>query len=164
MLKHKKYLPDFIFGAIDGLVTTFAIVSSVVGASLSVTIILILGFANLFADGFSMAISNYLSSKSGEDLNHNMSGRKPIISGAVTFFAFVLIGFIPLLAFVFDFGKNNFLISIFLTGVAFVMVGYVKGLITEKNKFLSSIQTLSIGALAAVIAYFVGYFIASLGV
>jgi VIT1/CCC1 family predicted Fe2+/Mn2+ transporter len=54
----------FVNGFTDGAVTTFAVVSIVVGASLSPPIILILGFANLFADGFSMAISNYLSAKS----------------------------------------------------------------------------------------------------
>jgi vacuolar iron transporter family protein len=54
----------FVYGATDGAVTTFAVVAGVVGAALSPSIILILGFANLFADGFSMAIGNYLGSKS----------------------------------------------------------------------------------------------------
>ena len=57
------HFDDFIYGAIDGAVTTFAIVAGVVGASLSPGIILILGFANLFADGFSMAAANYQASK-----------------------------------------------------------------------------------------------------
>ena len=59
----KWHFDDFIYGSIDGAVTTFAIVAGVVGASLSPSIILILGFANLFADGFSMAASNYQASK-----------------------------------------------------------------------------------------------------
>lgn len=54
---------NFVYGAIDGAVTTFAIVTGVVGASLSPSIIIILGFANLLADGFSMAIGNYLAVK-----------------------------------------------------------------------------------------------------
>jgi VIT1/CCC1 family predicted Fe2+/Mn2+ transporter len=54
---------DFIYGSIDGTVTTFAVVAGVVGASLSTNIILILGFANMFADGFSMAVANYQSAK-----------------------------------------------------------------------------------------------------
>jgi VIT1/CCC1 family predicted Fe2+/Mn2+ transporter len=62
-----SYLSDFVYGGIDGSVTTFAIVAGVTGASLSPTIVLILGFANLFADGFSMAISNYLSTKSKKE-------------------------------------------------------------------------------------------------
>jgi VIT1/CCC1 family predicted Fe2+/Mn2+ transporter len=56
-------IENFVYGAIDGAVTTFAIVTGVVGASLSPSIIIILGFANLLADGFSMAIGNYLAVK-----------------------------------------------------------------------------------------------------
>ena len=59
----KWFFDDFIYGSIDGAVTTFAIVAGVMGAGLSPTIILILGFANLFADGFSMAVANFQASK-----------------------------------------------------------------------------------------------------
>lgn len=60
-------IQDFVYGATDGAVTTLAIVAGVVGAALSPSIILILGFANLLADGFSMAIGNYLGSKSQKE-------------------------------------------------------------------------------------------------
>lgn len=60
----KWSIQDFVYGATDGAVTTFAVVAGVIGAALSPSIVLILGFANLFADGFSMAIGNYLGSKS----------------------------------------------------------------------------------------------------
>lgn len=63
----QNYLRDWIYGGIDGVVTTFAIVSGVVGGQLSSLVILILGFANLLADGFSMAASNYLGTKSEID-------------------------------------------------------------------------------------------------
>ena len=59
----KWHFDDFIYGSIDGAVTTFAIVAGVVGAGLPPGIILILGFANLFADGFSMAMANFQSIK-----------------------------------------------------------------------------------------------------
>ena len=59
----KFSIENFVYGAIDGAVTTFAVVAAVVGALLSPSIIVILGFANLFADGFSMAIGNYLAVK-----------------------------------------------------------------------------------------------------
>lgn len=52
---------DAVLGGIDGCVTTFAVVAGAVGASFSPDVALILGFANLFADGFSMAVSNYES-------------------------------------------------------------------------------------------------------
>lgn len=58
-----NYLRDWIYGGIDGSVTTFAVVSGVVGARLSPWIILVMGFANLIADGFSMAASNFLGTR-----------------------------------------------------------------------------------------------------
>ena len=63
----QNYLRDLIYGGIDGSVTTFAIVTGVVGARLSPAVILILGFANLVADGFSMAASNFLGTRSEHD-------------------------------------------------------------------------------------------------
>ena len=61
---HSVLISDFVYGGIDGAVTTFAVVAGVSGASLSPGIVLVLGFANLFADGFAMAVGNYLGTKS----------------------------------------------------------------------------------------------------
>jgi vacuolar iron transporter family protein len=58
-----SYLRDWVYGGIDGSVTTFAVVTGVVGAHLSPTVIVILGIANLLGDGFSMAASNYLGTR-----------------------------------------------------------------------------------------------------
>lgn len=62
-----SYLRDWIYGGIDGTVTTFAIVAGVVGADLPASVLLILGFANLIADGFAMAASNYTGTKAERD-------------------------------------------------------------------------------------------------
>jgi VIT1/CCC1 family predicted Fe2+/Mn2+ transporter len=67
-----NYLRDWIYGGMDGAVTTFAVVSGVAGAQLSPWVILALGFANLFADGFSMAASNFLGTKSEHDDIHRL--------------------------------------------------------------------------------------------
>jgi vacuolar iron transporter family protein len=67
----QSYLRDWVYGGIDGIVTTFAIVSGVVGARLSPHIILILGTASLIADGFAMAAGDYLATRSeDEELHH----------------------------------------------------------------------------------------------
>jgi VIT1/CCC1 family predicted Fe2+/Mn2+ transporter len=58
-----SYLRDWVYGGIDGTVTTFAIMAGVVGANLSPGVVLILGIANLLADGFSMAAANYSGTK-----------------------------------------------------------------------------------------------------
>lgn len=68
-----EYLGDLVLGGIDGIITTFAIVAGVEGAGLSPGVVIILGFANLIADGFSMGISNYLGAKS--DLEFEQSER-----------------------------------------------------------------------------------------
>ena len=65
-----SYLRDFVYGATDGVVTTFAIVSGVAGAKLGTDVIILLGAANLVADGFSMAASNYLGTKTDEQVRH----------------------------------------------------------------------------------------------
>lgn len=64
--KH-NYLRDFVYGGIDGAVTTFAVVAGTIGANLSARIVLILGAANLIADGFSMAASNFLGTRAERD-------------------------------------------------------------------------------------------------
>ena len=68
------YLEEFVYGGIDGCITTFAVVAGSVGAGLDASIIIILGFANLLADGFSMSVGAYLSAKSGID-NYNKHQR-----------------------------------------------------------------------------------------
>jgi vacuolar iron transporter family protein len=65
-------IADAVLGGIDGCVTTFAVVSGVVGAGLSPAVALVLGFANLIADGFSMAVSNYESIRADEDYIHSV--------------------------------------------------------------------------------------------
>jgi vacuolar iron transporter family protein len=67
MGKFDSYLPELVYGSIDGIVTTFAVVAGASGANLSINVILILGLANLFADGLSMSIGSYLSKKSERD-------------------------------------------------------------------------------------------------
>ena len=62
-----QYLGEMVYGGLDGIITTFAVVSGVAGAQLGTPVILILGLANLFADGFSMATGAYLSTKSEQE-------------------------------------------------------------------------------------------------
>ena len=63
----EKYLGEFVYGGIDGCVTTFAVVAGAVGADLGSDVILILGFANLLADGFAMSVGAYVSAKTEKD-------------------------------------------------------------------------------------------------
>jgi vacuolar iron transporter family protein len=67
--KIENNLREFVYGGMDGAVTTFAVVTGAAGANLGVNVILILGYANVLADGFSMAVGSYLSEKSDQDLS-----------------------------------------------------------------------------------------------
>ncbi len=69
-----RYLADFILGANDGLVTTFAVVSGSVGANLPASVVVILGLANLLADGLSMGLGSYLGQKSERDYARRQRG------------------------------------------------------------------------------------------
>lgn len=154
---HSKYLPQFIYGATDGTITTFAVVSSVVGAGLSPAIILLLGVANVLADGFSMASSNYLSIKS--DLTNDT---KALTSALITFFSFIIIGTIPLIPFIYGLiigtrSEYQFTQSIIATTIAFALSGYIRGKINKQNVLRTMAETLAVGGIAAYIAYLVGF-------
>lgn len=62
--KWNDYIGEFVYGGIDGSVTTFAVVAGAAGANLDSSVVIILGFANLIADGFAMSVGSYLSNKS----------------------------------------------------------------------------------------------------
>ncbi|MEM4325695.1 MAG: VIT1/CCC1 transporter family protein [Candidatus Pacearchaeota archaeon] len=159
----RKYLPEIVYGSMDGAITTFAVVSGVSGASLNSSIILILGFANMFADGFSMAISNFFSTKSKNEISKKYE-KNATKSAIVTFIAFFISGLIPLLSFLIAsitkdpfFVRNQFKLSFVFTSIALLIVGWFKGVVTEKHKYKSSIQTFLIGSIAALLAFCIGY-------
>ncbi|MGH1418016.1 MAG: VIT1/CCC1 transporter family protein [Hyphomicrobiaceae bacterium] len=216
--KTASYLRDWVYGGIDGAITTFAIVAGVVGANLSPLVILILGFANLLADGFSMAAGNYSATKTEideynqfreieerhidlvpegereelrqilreigldgstlEDATTAISSNKekwislmlsqeyglataqrdPIRSALGTFCAFVICGFVPLVPFLFAI-PNAFVVSIVATGLVFVLIGSLKAKWSVTAWWVSALETLAIGAIAAAVAYYVGKFL-----
>lgn len=216
-----SYLKDVIYGAIDGTVTTFAVVAGVAGAELPHKIVIILGLANVLADGFSMAVSNFLGTRAeqelrskaekeekmhialvpegereeirqlfaakgfqGEDLKRIVSVitsdvklwldtmiqeelglpkemTSPLRAAVFTFFAFIIIGLLPLGAYIFAYffptaSFNVFLWSIFITGAAFFSIGALKSPYVDKRWYMSGLETLFVGGCAAAIAYFVG--------
>lgn len=171
----EAYLGEFVYGAIDGTVTTFAVVAGAAGAGLSSTVIVILGFANLVADGFSMGASAYLSAKSERDLKikkHKESSSRtddfgsdetPLQDGLITFGSFVVVGFIPFVLYVaesvFDFGlkaEQLFFWSSILTGLTFIGIGVLKAYVTKTKVWRAASETFALGAVAAVLAYVLG--------
>jgi VIT1/CCC1 family predicted Fe2+/Mn2+ transporter len=154
-----------VFGANDGIVTTFAVVSGVTGAALSPRVIIILGIANLLADGFAMGAGNYLGMRSEQEYQNNVRGgtKEGRIHaaghGAAIFLAFVLAGSIPLLPFLLAPTTNVFLVSCIATAVVLFIVGSLRTWVTRGRWFVSGLEMLLVGSLAAVAAYGVGYFL-----
>ena len=167
-----SYLRDWIYGGIDGAVTTFAVVSGVAGAGLPSSIIIILGIANLIADGFSMAVSNFLGNRAENQVMDKQGistgARKSSLRAAwVTMIAFVTIGSIPLLSFVTNWIvpgtiANPFLWSSLLTGIAFFAVGASKSRFVLQHWVLCGFETLAVGGIAASLAYVIGLVLESL--
>ncbi|MDS0474526.1 VIT1/CCC1 transporter family protein [Natrinema sp. 1APR25-10V2] len=162
-----KYLAEVIYGANDGIVTTFAVVSGVAGAALNPSIVLILGAANLFADGFSMGMSNYLSRRSELDYKRSVrdndtdppeeldGGKSPRRTAFVTFLAFVVAGWAPLIPYILEL-DTAFSFSIAFTGLAFFIVGASRSLVTRRQWYVNGVEMFVIGMAAAVVAYTVG--------
>ena len=158
----RHFLPDLVYGANDGIITTFAVVSGVVGASLSETVIVVLGFANLVADGFSMGASNYLARRSTVE-TATPDRRDAAQHGAATVAGFLAAGVIPLIAYLVPLDDGSrFALAIGLTGLALFGVGASRSLVTGRGFLRSGGEMLLVGSLAAVVAYAIGSFTAGL--
>lgn len=162
----QKYLPDIVYGANDGIVTTFSIVAGFEGAKLDVLashghiIIMLFGLANLAADGVSMGMGNFLSVRASQDLQTKANYkdlRLAINHGIVTFTAFVLFGSLPLSPYFFKFQNTNGpLSSLFFVILALILVGYMRSKITGRSKLMTITETLVVGGIASSVAYGVG--------
>lgn len=158
------YIGDIVYGANDGIITTFAVVSAAAGAGFSAPIILILGIANLVADGFSMGASKYLSLKSEQSVDKSGSAkRSPLNDGFATFVSFVIVGALPLIPFLIPAAAQNaFTISAVATAATFFVVGAARSLVIKKNPFLAGLEMLLVGGAAAAIAYGLGSWVETL--
>ncbi|ODN30791.1 hypothetical protein A4H02_04065 [Fervidobacterium thailandense] len=217
-----KYIGQAVYGASDGIVTTFAAISGVAGANLSPTVALIVGLANLFADGLSMAIGDYLSEKSEKDyikaererelweVEHlpeaeklevreiykrkGLSGEKlealvdaitsnkelwietmlheelglfeddtsPLKSALVTFFSFIIAGFMPLVTYVFAstwsfIANHQFMLSCVITAATLFFVGALRQVVTGVKWYKGGLEMLFVGGTSAAVAYFIGW-------
>lgn len=165
--KITHYLPEFVYGSIDGTVTTFAIIAGIAGANLSAATVVILGFSNVLADGFSMASSNYLSEQSHQDQNPGDNHQSPLKTAVATFISFITIGSIPVVSYIIAenipmFMNNAFLFATICTGITFIGIGAVRGKISGKHPLRTSLETLAIGTIAALVAYGVGAFLGNI--
>ena len=159
----RHYIRDIVYGANDGIITTFAVVAGVTGGSLPARAVLIVGAANLFADGLSMGVGNYLSIRSNESARAAEElpeeEANPARHGIATFLAFFFAGAIPLLPYVFPVFPHSMPASVVLTFVALFVVGSLRALVTIDRWWTAGLEMLGLGALVAVGAYASGAFV-----
>ncbi len=148
-----------VFGANDGIVTTFAVVAGVAGASLDARIVLIMGLANLVGDGISMAVGDYLGRKSEQEVDEQIHVKKsihPVKNAIAMLFAFLLAGFVPLVPYMFGTSRDMFYTSMFCAGVAMFTVGALRSIVVRRRWWSTGSEVLFVGSIAAGAAYFVG--------
>ena len=162
----RHYVRELIYGANDGIITTFAVVAGVAGGGLSMRVVLIIGAANLFADGLSMAVGNYLSIRSHESVLEAQELPEeeafPFRHGGATFLAFVLAGAVPLLPYTIPLlSVERFTSSIALTLLALFAVGASRALIANVRWWKAGLEMLGLGAVVAALAYGSGAIVAA---
>lgn len=155
------YIGDIVYGANDGIITTFAVISGAAGAGFSSTIIIVLGIANLIADGFSMGASKYLSLRSEQALETARGEhRNPFADGFATFISFVFVGTLPLIPFFIDkAAENTFIISSVATAITLFLVGSARSLVIKKHFIIAGFEMLVVGGVAGIVAYALGYYV-----
>jgi VIT1/CCC1 family predicted Fe2+/Mn2+ transporter len=157
----RHYIRDLVYGANDGLITTFAVVAGVAGGALSNTAILVVGSANLVADGLSMGIGNFLairaheSAREAEELPEEEAF--PARHGFATFLSFVAAGALPLLPFVGPVPSDlRMLVSTTLTLAALFGVGAARSCVTASTWWATGLEMLLLGIVVAAAAYGAG--------
>lgn len=164
MTKYPASLRAAVYGANDGIITTFAVVAGVAGAGLSADVVVILGVANMLADAFSMGVSDFLGEKSARKASGRKMG-KVWGTGLVTFVAFVIAGTLPLLPYLAEyFGtpvpeNSRFELSIVSTAIALFLVGSLRTHYIKGSWIKNGLEILFVGSIAATIAYSIGFLI-----
>jgi len=161
----RHYVRELIYGANDGIITTFAVVAGVAGGGLSLSVVLIIGAANLFADGLSMAAGNYLSIRSHESVLEAQElpeeEASPVRHAGATFLAFVFAGAVPLVPYMVpSWPIDRFVSSVALTLFAMFAVGASRALIANVRWWKAGLEMLGLGAVVAALAYGSGALVA----
>jgi VIT1/CCC1 family predicted Fe2+/Mn2+ transporter len=161
----RHYIRDLVYGANDGLITTFAVVSGVAGGALSQVAILVIGAANLAADGVSMGVGNLLAIRADEEAREADGLPEleayPWKHGLATLIAFASAGSIPLVPYVLPLPAPAQLPwSIGLTFGSLFLLGAARALITRDRWWRTGLETLLLGVVVAIAAYSAGRLVA----
>lgn len=161
MSQIEDYLSEFIYGSIDGIITTFSIVAGSAGGNLAKNVIIVLGISNVLSDGYSMGVSRYLSAVAEQEQELITHIKPPWAAGLITFLSFVCIGLLPILPFLmFNARHIANRVSLLIALVMFFIIGLIKGLVIKTGMpFRNGLKSLFIGVSAALISFFVGKYV-----
>jgi VIT1/CCC1 family predicted Fe2+/Mn2+ transporter len=154
-----------VYGANDGVITTFAVVAGVTGGTLTSATVLVLGVANLLADGLSMGVGNYLGIRSDERVREAQQLPEqeafPVRHAIATLAAFVAAGAVPLLPYVVaGDAANRFAWSTALSLTVLFTVGAARARVGSGTWWANGLEMLGLGVLVGAVAYYAGAFIA----
>lgn len=151
------YLRDIVNGALDGVITTLAVLSGTFGAQLAPRVGLILGLANLLGDGVSMGASNYLGLKSELiQAGKSCAIEKPLRHGCATLIAFMVFGSIPLFGYAVAQFLDIYTSALVGSVVALCVLGIVRAAYMNTGALRSAAEVLAIGLSASAVAYAIG--------
>lgn len=163
----RHYIRDLVYGANDGIITTFAVVAGVAGGALSHVAVLIVGAANLAADGVAMGVGNLLAIRAHESALA-VDGRPeeeayPWKHGVATLVAFVGAGAVPLLPYMLPIAEGRRLPwSALLTMAALFGVGVARAAVTRDRWWRTGLEMLLLGGVVAIAAYGAGALVAAI--
>jgi vacuolar iron transporter family protein len=162
----RHYIRDVVYGANDGIITTFAVVSGVAGGGLSSIAVIVIGAANLAADSVSMGVGNLLAIRADERAREAASLPEleafPWKHGLATTLAFVVAGAVPLLPYLVPGIERTAVWSTVLTFTSLFVLGALRALVTIDRWWRSGLETLLLGAVVAIAAYGAGTIAATL--
>lgn len=163
MILNTFLLRSMIYGGTDGIISIFNLISGIEGAQLNYKYIFILGLAVLIGDGISMGVGDYLSlnadidyKKQNKKMIKNMKNVKPLNNSKITFFSFIIFGFIPLTIYLLliNYSKNNKFLKTFLSVfISLFILGSIQSKFTNKKWYINGIYTSGYGSLASLLSY-----------
>jgi len=150
----RHYIRDLVYGANDGIITAFAVVSGVAGGQLSQLAVLVVGAANLAADGVSMGVGNFLAIRADERARETEGlpelERHPWKHGLATLLAFVVAGAVPLTPYLMlRTSSHQLVVSTILTFTTLFVLGALRALVTRDRWWQTGLETLVLGTFVA---------------
>ena len=156
--KTASYLRNFTFGVEDSLVSTVGLLSGIAAANVPQQTIFLTGLVLIFVEAFSMAVGSFLSEHSAEDYLERKESRtqEPGKNGAIMFFSYFVVGFIPLLPYVLLDIPYALPVSISLSLISLFILGAINAAVSRTHALKEGLEMSIIGGLAIALGIMVG--------